>query len=117
MEKLTSAQQKVMDDIRGSISFAKQFNDFKEYYIESKIRLNQGSMTELEEIKARRERQYELQCVEELEYRKQLWLDKLQNVTTAWASSATLRALKKKGYIEIIHDGRSKVDTVKLLEK
>ena len=117
MEKLTSVQQKVMDDIKANINLAKQFNDFKEYYIESKIGLNQGSMTELEEIKARRERQYELYCVEELEYRKQLWLDKLQNITTVWANSMTLRALERKGYIEIIHDGGSKVDTVKLLEK
>lgn len=117
MEKLTSVQQKVIDDIKANINFAKQFNDFKEYYIESKIRLNQGSTTELEEIRARRERQYELCCAEELEYRKQLWLDKLQNTTTAWASSATLRTLERKGYIEIIHDGGSKVDTVKLLEK
>lgn len=113
MKKLSTTQQKVLDNIEESINFAKQFSNFKDYWIAKEIG-TPGSASYEKLIKTYEEKYISLEI--EKTYKK-YWLDRLNNITLTICSSSTLRALEKAGYIEIINDAGKDVDTVKLINK
>ena len=113
MKKLSTTQQKVLNEIKKSINFAKQFSNFKEYWIAQQIGIP-GSASYEKLIKLYEEKYISLEI--EKTYKK-FWLDRLNNITLTICSSSTLRALEKAGYIEIINDAGKDVDTVKLVNQ
>ena len=115
MTTLTKAQQEALNKIIDYISFAKKFSNFKDYYIAERLRgsENRNDYKELVEYYTKR---FEKDEVEITKTYKHYWLDALNNIAlTSRVSSSTLRVLEKLNYIEIINDGRSWVDTIKLL--
>lgn len=113
MTRLSATQQKVLNKIRERIAFAKQFNNFKNFWVAKEIEHARESEA-YEELKALYEERYITWNIEKT-YKK-YWLNELNNITLTTCSSSTLRALENQGYIEIIHDAGSGVDTVKLIK-
>lgn len=113
MKKLSTTQQKVLNKIRNEIAFAKQFNNFKDFWMAEEIGYARESEA-YEELKALYEERYINYDIEKT-YKK-FWLNELNNITLTICSSSTLRALENQGYIEIIHDAGLGVDTVKLIK-
>lgn len=113
MAKLSAAQQKVLNEIRKDVAFAKQFDNFKDFWVAQETEYARDSAA-YETIKAQYEEKY-VTCDIEKKYKK-YWLNQLNNVTLTICSSATLRALEKQGYIEIVKDAGLGVDTVRLLK-
>lgn len=113
MTKLSKTQQKVLNEIRKDIASAKQFDNFKDFWMAQKIGYASGSEA-YEKLKALYEERYTTLDIEET-YKK-YWLDELNNITLTVCSSSTLRALKNQGYIEIIHDAGTGVYAVKLIK-
>lgn len=113
MTKLSTTQQEVLNKIRKEIAFAKQFDNFKDFWVAQKIGYACESEA-YEELKAFYEKRYITRDIEKT-YKK-YWLNELNNITLTICSSSTLRALENQGYIEIIHDAGLGVDTVKLIK-
>ena len=98
MEKLTKAQEKELKTIIGYIEYGKQFNSAEDLY-------NSLNYTgKWEDLKEDWQQAY----IEDYERR-------LNNIALRGANSNTIRALEKKGYIEIIKDGKNNCDIVKVL--
>ena len=113
MTKLSATQQKVLNEIRKDVAFAKQFDNFKDFWMAQKTGYARESEA-YEKLKAYYEEIYITWDIEKT-YKK-CWLNQLNNITLTICSSSTLRALENQGYIEIIHDAGSGVDTVKLIK-
>jgi DNA-binding PadR family transcriptional regulator len=99
MEKLTPAQEKELKRIIDHINYGKQFSSAEELYN------SWGYTTKWEDLKS------EYQAIHIEDYN-----NRLNNITLTSANSSTLRALEKKGYIEIIRDGKKDYDIVKVLQ-
>ena len=112
MKKLTNAQEIALNRILDYINLAKQHNNFKDYWLAEQLQgLEQRK--DFEELK----NYYEGRFNPEIEKTyKHYWEDARNNIAlTTCVSSATLRVLEKLGYIQILKDGGSWVDKVKLL--
>lgn len=97
MEKLTKTQERELDIIKGYIEYGKQFNSAEELY-------NSLNYTcKWEDLKE----DWQQKHIEDYERR-------LNNIALRGGNSNILRALEKKGYIEIIKDGKNNTDIVKL---
>lgn len=98
MEKLTPAQEKELNTIIGYINYGKQFSSVEELYNSFKYTIK------WEDLKS------EYQAIHIEDYN-----DRLNNIAVRGANSNTLRALEKKGYIEIITDGKRNCDKVRVI--
>ena len=117
--KMTKTQEKVLNEIRDSIAYAKKFDNFKDYHIHVQARYCEGKPC-YQEILEHYTKQWEKHGEESEKYYKKYWLDKLNNITLTHCSSATLRALEREGYIRIIKDSandRFGIDYVELLKE
>lgn len=114
MKKLSATQAKVLAEIRESIAFAKQFNDFHDYYVADHLKGFPVTSPHYNRVRERYEKEVEQGHAE---WARKYWEDRLNNITLTSCSSATLKALAKLGYIEIINDGGKYIDTVKLIEE
>lgn len=98
MEKLTNAQIKELKIIIDRINYGKQFNSGEELFNSF------GRTCKWEDLRDDWKQAY----IEDYEGR-------LNNTVYVSGNSSTLRALEKKGYIEIIKDGKRDYDIVKVL--
>ena len=111
--KLSKTQQEVLDKIIDDIRFAKKFNNVRDYWIALQCKGCEGS-SKYEEIKEHYSKLYHDGVGQTW---KEYWLDNLNNITLTICNSATLRALEKASYIEIIEDGGRLTDRVRLLKE
>ena len=100
MEKLTPIQEKELQAIIRYINYGKQFNSAKELY-ES---FSHNKYTKWEDLRE----EWRQMNIRDYERR-------LNNIGLANGNSNTLRALEKKGYIELIKDGKDEYDIVKVI--
>lgn len=98
MKNLTPTQTKVMNHIHKQINQAKAHETYESY------------------VNANYNKKLDWQIEAELKDQtyKKYWENNLNNIALTETSTNTLRALEKKGYIEILKVGI--IDTVKLLK-
>lgn len=111
MTKLSKTQEEVLDKIKNYIKNSKQYATYEEKVLEEKVKphnefcLKHGyNPTTLE-----KEMEYEER------YRKYYDNAVNHNIALCTANSKTLKKLEELGYIEILNEGGSYPDTVKLL--
>lgn len=109
--KLSKAQEKVLEKIQNYIKDHKKYATYEEMVLEEKVKPHNelcrkygSKCTTLEEEMKRQEI-----------YRKYYDNAVNHNIALCTANSKTLKKLAELGYIEIIHEGGSFPDTVKLL--
>ena len=115
---MTKAQEKVLNEIRDEIAYAKKFDNFKDYYIHNNARYCEGRPNH-EEILELYTKEWEKHGEEIEKYYKKYWLDKRDNIALTHCSSATLKVLEREGYIRIIKDSANErygIDYVELIE-
>lgn len=103
MEKLTKSQNYIMEILYNDIKEAKKYDTYEEY-VKHTYQLTNKRFQDIE--------------LQEQKYKK-YWLDKLNNIClNNQVSSNTLKALERKGYIDIIDIDfrRGGVDTIKVIK-
>ena len=113
--KLTDVQRKVVNKIKEDLILAKECKSLKEYCIKASCQGDENSMHYSEYLQEA-EKRFERNPDYFIDIYAKWWkAGREQNIILVWTSSSTLRALEKKGIIEIIEDGKNFPDTVKLL--
>ena len=101
--KLTATQQQVYDEICQYLNKSKQCKNVEEFFA-----MDKGEIPEW--------RSWKHQSKSTKEFYTYLYNSAInENIALVTASSSTLRALEKKGYIQIVEDGKRYPDMVKLL--
>ena len=119
MAKLTETQERTLKTIKEDIAFAKKFESFREYWIGQRLRGQEKCHDYLELYKYYSKR-FEANAEELTRDYIKYWLDYKNNIALTTCSSATIRALEREGYIEILHDSANErygIDKVKLLKE
>lgn len=104
MAKLSNTQQKVLDHVRTQIDVARE-HDYPEWLLAT-----------IERFKDNEEAYSKAIAVE---YLKDIWEIARQGIALTDCSSNTIRALEKRGFIEIVEDAcndRDGIDKVRLLK-
>lgn len=96
--KLSKTQKYLMEEMKEKLDTVRSCDTYDDYVRAT----NKAQWIIDEELKNRR-------------YEKYYLLAKNENIVLTITSSATLKALVNRGLIEIVRDGRSNVDLVKVL--
>lgn len=119
MAKLTITQEQALNSIREKIAFAKKFESFREYWIAERLK-GQERCRDYQELREYYAKRFDESAESLTRDYIQYWLDNKNKIALTSASSATLRALEREGYIEILHDSANErygIDRVKLLKE
>ena len=101
MEKLTKTQNYIMEILYNDIRNAKRYETYEEY-VKHTYQLTNKRLQDIE--------------LQEQRYKK-YWLDRRDNIClNNQVSINTLKALERKGYIEIINAEYGGVDTIKVIK-
>lgn len=96
--ELTKEQERVLNKAKKHIDIARQFNDFESYWIATHDDAHPVPDEE-----------------EGYSFFKKWWKDNCNGIDLVRASTSTIKALEKKGFIEIIKVGGSFPDSIKVL--
>ena len=97
--KLSKTQEELLNKMRKDIDYVRSCKSYEEY-IQNDDAYNQRQKDTY--IKSRSFEKYYINTKE-------------NNIVLTWTSSATLKALEKKGFIKIIVDAKDEIDFVKVL--
>lgn len=102
--KLTETQIEILEKAKKKIDTARSFETFEEY---------KGETDRF--CKDRGGAEYVRQNIEKFEDYRKYWENAKQGMPLVSANSRTIKALEKAGLIEIIEDGGTFPDTIKVL--
>lgn len=105
--KLSKAQQMIIDEAKKDIDKARACATFEEYFMIEYAPTFNGDYNTPEKYKA--------QDINGYNAYKGYWEAHKRGEVLTRANSRTIKALEKLGVIEIVVDGRSNLDTIKIL--
>lgn len=113
--ELTRVQKDLYDELVNNIQIAKTSKDIKEYYINLQMQYINKERKDYDKCLQHYIDKYNASQSEIYKIYNQSYEEAKNNITRVYSNSNTLRALAKKGYIEIITDGKNNIDKVKVL--
>lgn len=116
--ELTKTQRELYEYLTSTIKTARQSKDIKEFYVNSRLKYL-GERSDYEEVKRHEEERFDILSEDEITFYTKIYEMAKENIVRTYANSNTIRALEKKGYIEIITDAANsnKIDKVKILRE
>ncbi|MBQ2639143.1 MAG: hypothetical protein IJF92_00035 [Bacilli bacterium] len=117
MMDLSKPQLELFNELVDTIKTAKESNNLKEFYVNSRMRYI-GERQDYEEIKKHEKNRFDKLSDDEIKFYIKVYEMGKNNMVRTYANSNTIRALEKKGYIEIIFDAANSnsIDKIKVLK-